>query len=198
MRQRRGSVVTNLLIVNALVYFLVVYISPGLYDGLALYGVDSPNFRPWQLLTHMFVHDQGNFWHLFTNMFTLWMFGRQIEWDMGSKRFMLYYLVCGLGAAILQMVVNAAMGVSPNVAMVGASGAVYGILLAFGMLHGNTMIMLLIPPIPMKAKWFVIIFGVLELILGLRGGDGIAHFAHLGGILFGLLMILRWRKRHVL
>ncbi len=192
-------VVMNLLIINALVYF-ATNIMPGgerLFANLALYSPESPYFRLWQPLTHLFVQD--GFWHLFTNMFTLWMFGRQAEYDMGSKRFLTYYLVCGLGAAAMQLVVSHLLGDGHTVQMVGASGAVYGILLAFGMMHGNAMVMLLIPPIPMKAKWFVVIFGALELFLGIRGEvwapDNIAHFAHLGGMLWGFLLLSYWKRR---
>ncbi len=189
-------VVMNLLIINALVFFATNFLSQRLFFNLALFSPESHYFRIWQPLTHLFVQD--GFWHLFTNMFTLWMFGRQAEYDMGSKRFLTYYLVCGLGAAAMQLGVNELTGGDPNVPMVGASGAVYGILLAFGMMHGNAMVMLLIPPIPMKAKWFVIIFGALELFGGIRGGlwagDNIAHFAHLGGMIWGFLLLLYWKK----
>lgn len=191
-------VVMNLLIINALVFFatnIMLGRDRSLFDALAMYFPTDPNFRPWQLLTHMFVQDGGL--HLFTNMFSLWMFGRQAEYDMGSRRFLIYYLVCGLGAAALQLGVYALTG-DTNIAMVGASGAVYGILLAFGMMHPDVRIMLLIPPIPMKAKWFVIIFGALELFAGIRGGlwsgDNIAHFAHLGGMLWGFLLLIYWKK----
>ncbi len=198
-------VVMNLLIINALVYFATNMLWIGgvghsghsaLFDTLALYSPESRYFRIWQPLTHLFVQD--GMLHLFTNMFTLWMFGRQAEHDLGSRRFLTYYLICGLGAAAMQMGVNLLMGDSPDIAMVGASGAVYGILLAFGMMHGNAMVMLIIPPIPMKAKWFVIIFGALELFAGIRGGlwsgDNIAHFAHLGGMLWGFLLLLYWKR----
>lgn len=188
----RSTVVVNLLIINALVFFLTNYVSSGLFHALALYSPESIYFRPWQVLTHMFVQD--GMLHLMVNMFTLWMFGRQAEYDLGSRRFLVYYFVCGLGAAALQMGVNHFAGVSPDTAMVGASGAIYGILLAFGLMHANARVMLLIPPIPMKAKWMVIIFAALELFLGIRGGDGVAHFAHLGGILFGLLLLLYWKR----
>lgn len=191
-------VVMNLLIINALVFFLTNYLSREIFYNMALFAPESPHFRFWQPITHLFVQD--GFLHLFTNMFSLWMFGRQAEYDMGSKRFLTYYLVCGLGAAAMQLGVGYLMGSDPNIPMVGASGAVYGILLAFGLMHGNARVMLLIPPIPMKAKWFVIIFGALELFGGIRGGlfegDNVAHFAHLGGMIWGLLLLLYWKKRH--
>jgi membrane associated rhomboid family serine protease len=200
-------VVMNLLILNALVWFATNMLvvggvghsgHSGLFDALAVYSPTSPYFRIWQPLTHLFVQSGG--WHLFLNMFTLWMFGRQAEYDMGSRRFLIYYLVCGLGAAAMQMAVGALMGDNPNVPMVGASGAVYGILLAFGVMHANARVMLLILPIPMKAKWLVIIFGALELFGGLSSGvglfakDDVAHFAHLGGMLWGFLLLLYWKK----
>lgn len=193
--------VMNLLIINALIFFAVNYMPWGgqLFDQLALYQPTTPWFRPWQPLTHMFV--QRETWHLFTNLFSLWMFGRQAEWDLGTKRFLIYYLVCGLGAAALQLGVSAVAG-PENIQMVGASGAVYGLLLAFGLMHGDARIMLLIPPIPMKARWFVIIFGALELVLGIRGGlwsgDSVAHFAHLGGMLFGLALLVWWKKKRII
>lgn len=202
-------VVMNLLIINALVYVATHFLPGGdkLFYNLALYFPSSPYFRLWQPLTHMFVQD--GFFHLFTNMFTLWMFGRIIEHDLGSKRFLVYYLICGLGAALMQFGVNyfqaahylnggnlQMAAIALNTPMVGASGAVYGLLLAFGMMHANAMIMLLFPPIPMKAKYFVIIFGILELVGGIRGGDNIAHFAHLGGMLWGFLLLLYWKRKH--
>lgn len=187
----------NLLIINVIIYFAVNWMPWGnqLFNALALYMPDMPQFRPWQPITHMFV--QKETMHLFTNIFSLWMFGRQAEYDLGGKRFLTYYLVCGLGAAVLQLAVSAAMG--GNIQMVGASGAVYGILLAFGLMHGDARIMLLIPPIPMKARWFVIIFGVLELVLGISGSiwsvDSVAHFAHLGGMLFGWMLLMYWKSK---
>jgi membrane associated rhomboid family serine protease len=142
-------------------------------------------------------------------MFALWMFGRELEVQLGSQRFLTYYMVCGIGAALLQLGVGYAEYAHAfdaggmNAAMrylytptVGASGAVFGLLLAFGMMHPNATIMLLIPPIPMKAKWFVIIYGLIELLFGVTGSfDSIAHFAHLGGMFWGWLLLIWWRHQ---
>ena len=141
-------------------------------------------------------------------MFALWMFGRTLEFELGSQRFLTYYMVCGIGAALLQLGVgyaeymhavdaNGVMGARYllQIPTVGASGAVYGLLLAFGVLHPNNVIMLIFPPIAMKAKWFVLIYGLLELFFGVSGYQaGVAHFAHLGGMLWGLGLLLWWRK----
>jgi len=163
-----------------------------LLSQLALYPLDSGAFRPWQLVTYMFLH--ADFGHIFFNLFALWMFGQAIEYEWGTKRFATYYFVTGIGAGLLQLLVGILdMNSAP---VVGASGAVYGILLAFGMMYPNNYIMLLIPPIPIKAKYFVIIFGVLELFSGVANlNSGIAHFAHLGGMLFGYILIRYWRAR---
>ncbi|MBQ3248437.1 MAG: rhomboid family intramembrane serine protease [Alistipes sp.] len=163
------------------------------------------HFSLWQPLTYMFMH--GGFSHLFFNMFSLWIFGRTLEIEMGWKRFLTYYLVCGVGAALFQMGVAqidlSHMEVGSlewqaymSTPTVGASGAIFGLLLAFGMMHPNAIISLIFPPIAMKAKWFVIIYGALELLLGVSGTmDNVAHFAHLGGMFWGWLLILWWRHR---
>ena len=131
----------------------------------------------------MFLHASVE--HIFFNMFALWMFGRTLEYELGSKRFLIYYMVCGVGAALIQLATAYLTGEMP-IQLVGASGAVMGLLLAFGVMHPNAVIMLLIPPIPMKAKWFVVIYGVIELFLGWTGfGGNVAHFAHVGGMLWG-------------
>ncbi|MDR2885441.1 MAG: rhomboid family intramembrane serine protease [Rikenellaceae bacterium] len=190
--------VLNLLIINGL-FFMAMKIVPGagdwLVNNLALYFWQSPYFQPWQPVTYMFLH--GSFEHLFFNMFALWMFGRVAEMDMGTRRFLLYYFATGVGAALIQMLVIWAFG-SPleySVPTVGASGAVFGLLLSFGMMHPNSMIMLLFPPIPMKAKWFVIGYGVLELFFGISGyQQNVAHFAHVGGMIFGFLLLRYWKR----
>ena len=187
-------VVKNLMILNALIWLaglLLPQVDEVLIGYGALYNVLSPNFYSWQVVTYMFLH--GSFSHLFFNMFALWMFGRTLEYDLGSKRFLTYYMVCGIGAGLIQMLVCLLTG--SDVQTVGASGAVFGILLSFGMLHPNNVIMLMFPPIPLKAKWFVIIYGALELMYGVRGGDSIAHFAHLGGMLWGFLLLRYWKNK---
>lgn len=156
-----------------------------------LAGIDV-GFAPWQLVSYGFLH--GGLAHLFFNMFALYMFGRPIESAWGTRRFLIFYFVCLVGAGLVQLVVAAVSGqVYPTI---GASGAVFGLLLAFGMMYPNSTIMLLIPPIPMKAKWFVIGYGLLTLFFGMTGTmSGIAHFAHLGGMLFGLALILFWGRQ---
>lgn len=251
-------VVKNLLIINVLLFFgTEVLTSVNLVEFLALYYPESEYFRPYQFVTHMFMH--GGMTHLFFNMFALWMFGRILEGVWGSKRFIIYYFVTGLGAAALHLFVNyltiedmkaAALAFqntpSPdafqafikshlnnpstavldlvnrfydqpeaqalaaeawhvigrvvelniNVPTIGASGAVFGVLLAFGMLFPNTELMLLFPPIPIKAKWMVIGYGAIELFLGLSNANSnIAHFAHLGGMIFGFILIKYWNSK---
>lgn len=155
-------------------------------------GTMSTGFAPWQLISYGFLH--GGLAHLFFNMFALYMFGLPVERVWGARRFVVYYFVCLVGAAVIQLAVAAISGdVYPTI---GASGAVFGLLLAFGMMYPNSRIMLLFPPIPMRAKWFVIVYGILTLVFGITGTmSGIAHFAHLGGMLFGLALILYWASR---
>ena len=202
-------VTKNLLAINVLAFFAMLAAAKNGIDldsVLGLHFFMAEDFRLYQLVTYMFMH--GGFTHLFFNMFALWMFGRQLEYELGSQRFFTYYMVCGIGAALLQlgggyaefMHSVAETGLQASVRLlatptVGASGAVYGLLLAFGVLHPNNVIMLIFPPIAMKAKWFVVIYGLLELFFGLSGYQaGVAHFAHLGGMLWGFLL-LWWGKR---
>ncbi|MGE0078972.1 MAG: rhomboid family intramembrane serine protease [Bacteroidales bacterium] len=255
-------VVKNLILINV-VMLLAAWVAETTFNTdlnaiLGLYSPNSPNFRPYQLVTHMFMH--AGLTHLFFNMFALWMFGRILEQVWGPKRFLVYYLITGLGAAAIHLLVNylhlhsiqsdaiamlntpspqsfaafvtrhfpeyydqiyskfleqwfaspsnslyveqasqyvqQLMNLQLSIPTVGASGAVYGVLLAFGMLFPNTELMLLIPPMPIKAKWMVIIYGGLELFLGLtQPGSNIAHFAHLGGMIFGFILIKYWRTR---
>jgi membrane associated rhomboid family serine protease len=227
-------VVKNLIIINIL-FFVATYILElngiRLSSYLGLYFPLSENFRLHQIFTHMFMH--GGLSHIFFNMFALYMFGRVLENVWGSKRFLVYFLITGIGAAILHSFVNfleyqsLVSKMSPetieyvktegpklwnegknfsdnfagklnmllNIPTVGASGAVFGLLLAFGMLFPNTQLMLLFPPIPIKAKYFVIGYGAVELYLGFsHSGGNIAHFAHLGGMLFGFILIKYWNK----
>lgn len=157
-------------------------------DGMTM----STGFAPWQLVSYGFLH--GGLAHLFFNMFALYMFGLPVERVWGARRFLVYYFVCMIGAAVIQLTVAAVSGdVYPTI---GASGAVFGLLLAFGMMFPNSTIVLLIPPIPMKAKYFVIGYGLLTLFFGVTGTvGGVAHFAHLGGMLFGFGLILYWGSR---
>jgi membrane associated rhomboid family serine protease len=158
-----------------------------------LYYFGSPNFAPYQIFTYMFMH--AGLGHLFFNMFALWMFGRVMEQAWGTKRFLIYYFVCGVGAGVIQEL-GQVLGLIPPYSMtIGASGAVYGILLAFGMTFPNERLFIIPIPFPIKAKYFVMLYALLEVFQGLGSSDGVAHFAHLGGMLFGLLLILYWRNR---
>lgn len=189
-------VVKNLLIINLLVYMATAMLPVG--DRILEYGalaLGSPWFHTYQYITYMFLH--SSFEHLFFNMFALWMFGRTLEYRLGSQRFLVYYMACGVGAALIQWGVALLLGELP-LFLVGASGAVMGLLLAFGVLYPNATIMLLIPPIPMKAKWFVIIYALIELFLGWRGVGQVAHFAHVGGMVWGFLLLHYWRRRGVI
>lgn len=212
-------VTKNLLAINVLMFLaLIVAEKYGIdlngYLGLHVFLADD--FHPYQLVTYMFMH--GGFTHLFFNMFALYMFGGLLERVWGAKRFLIYYFVTGIGAAFIQELVQYGyyamqlssyqyVEVGPGMLMpmaqylnqwttVGASGAVYGILLAFAMMFPNERMFVIPIPFPIKAKYFVIIFCVLELVLGMsnNAGDNVAHFAHLGGVLFGLLLILYWRR----
>lgn len=202
--------VKNLVIINIIVYLGTSLVGETTYEYLALFPIGSRFFHWWQFLTHMFMH--GSIAHIFFNMWSLIVFGPVLERLWGSKKFLLFYLVCGLGAAGCHELVQylqvqnllaegtAAAQVQASRMLatptVGASGAIYGLLLGFGMLYPNYTLTLVFPPISMKAKWFVIIFAAIELVTGVLGTqDGVAHFAHLGGMLFGLILILLWRKK---
>ncbi len=255
-------VVKNIILIN-IIMLLATWVLENTFgirlsQTLGLHYFKSEYFKPYQIVSHMFMH--GGFMHLFFNMFALWMFGRVLETVWGSKRFFIYFIVTGLGAAALHMFVihlqmnsilsdvkaftntpspeafallikehfpeyysqiygklldswysnpesasyiasskqfiQELLAFKMNIPTVGASGAVFGVLLAFGMLFPNTQLMLLFPPIPIKAKWFVIFYGGLELWLGLtQPGSNIAHFAHLGGMLFGFILIKYWGKK---
>ncbi len=166
----------------------------GSYSGQAPgMGVVDVGFMPWQLLSYGFLH--GGFFHLFFNMFALFMFGSQLEDYWGSKPFALYFVVCVIGAGLIQLVVATMAASSGSLyPTVGASGGVFGILLGFGMMFPHQRVMLLFPPIPMPAWLMVTLFGAFELYMGVTGtASGIAHFAHLGGMLFGFVMIQYWR-----
>jgi len=258
---RLPVVVKNLLIINGLMLLLKIAMGTDglgrsvLDNWLGLHAMGSPDFKPWQIVTHMFMHAGPNsggswYWHIASNMFALFIFGGPIERVMGAKRFLNYYLLCGLGAAALQMAVSYGetqvtvaelqeMGITTEEVkrmvvashismddanaimheivrrnpgseaavmamfwdyagvMVGASGAIFGILIAFGMLFPNVELMLLFLPIPIKAKYFVALYGLWELFSGVRqqAGDNVAHYAHLGGLIFGFFLIRYWRRK---
>ena len=195
-------VVKNLVIINVLV-FLAQSAMPGIEPILMGHYPLGKNFEPWQVISHMFMH--GSLTHIFFNMFALVVFGSALERAWGSKRFLQYYMLCGIGAfflyeatvgyEVLQLTNSISYnGIAGRV--VGASGCVYGLLLGFGMLFPNTELILLFPPIPIKAKYFVIIYGLIELSLAMSNspGDNVAHVAHLGGMVFGFLLIKQWQK----
>ena len=207
-------VVKNLIMINVLMYLITAITGSFMYENFALFYFKSPFFKPYQLVTHMFMH--GGFTHILFNLYTLFIFGCVLERVWGSRKFLFYYFVTGIGAALLHMGVmwlqlrgyiadlNAGdMYAQVNIQSllttptVGASGAIYGLPLAYGLLFPDNMMQLIFPPVAPKAKWFVIIFGALELLLGLsgRGGD-VAHFAHLGGMIFGFFLILYWKKNN--
>jgi membrane associated rhomboid family serine protease len=169
--------------------FCLQWILPRQMVWLELFPLASGYFMPWQVVTYAFLH--GSFEHLFFNMLGLWMFGSELERLWGQRRYWQFLLAGVLAAAAAQMLLTAATG--SMVPTVGASGGLFALLLAFGMLFPNRVIVPLIPPIPMKARTFVIVFGLLELVLGIRGEGGVAHFAHLGGMVGGFLMIRYWR-----
>ena len=231
------EVVKNLLIINGL-FFLATWTLENqgidLTKMFALHQFQSPDFEPWQLITHMFMHDSRSFSHLFFNMLTLWMFGKTLENMWGGKRFLTYYMITGFGAALIYVgyiqfqIANISAELNPelinqvinatnntkisaepsqfllmqklydliNTPMVGASGAVYGLLLAFGMLFPNSLIYLYFA-IPIKTKYFVAGIGILALWNGIGNnpGDNVAHFAHLGGMIFGIILLKYWKKK---
>jgi len=200
-------IVKNLIIINALVWVAQLIFDKegtvltfGLTSKLALYPIDSEAFRPYQIATHMFAHASYNagggfvLYHILFNMFALWMFGRVLENVWGPKRFLLFYLVCGVGAAIAHLAVLYATG--DYASAVGASGAVMGIFAAFAYLFPNTELFFMFIPIPIKAKWAVLIFAAIDIFggIGVFGNSGVAHFAHLGGALAGFILVLIWNK----
>jgi membrane associated rhomboid family serine protease len=193
--RQRGipDVVFALLIANGLIYALERFSPEFMIINFGLWPLDTGRFRPWQLLTYGFLHDINSLYHIGFNMLGLWMFGRQIEPMMGPQRFIIYYLTCVVGAGLIQLLVAGVQGGAYYT--VGASGGLMGILLAYAIAFPNQTIMLLIPPIPMKAKYFVIIFAAVSLVFGVSGtAQGVAHFAHLGGMLFGFLLLNYWNR----
>ena len=189
-----------LLVANVAVFMLQALAEPLLISYFALWplhvsvqGLGSGGeFAPWQLVTYSFLH--GSLMHLLFNMLALYMFGSDIERVFGSRRYIFYYFTCVIAAAVAQLAVSA-IGNSPPYPTVGASGGVFGLLLAFGLYFPRRMVMLIFPPIPMPAWLFVTLYGLLELFLGVTGTQhGVAHFAHLGGMLGGYLLIRSWRS----
>lgn len=231
-------VTKNLIIINVLIWLVEIILpafgTNGIIRHLGLHFWGADQFNPIQLITYMFVHDQGTVLHVLFNMFTLWMFGRTLEQVWGSKRFFMFYMVCGIGAAVTQELVwaftwrhdyieaiarlngltydnmktvvdqalaagdgnflSAVAEFKNSFVTIGASGAVFGLLLGFAFVFPDMPLYLFFIPVPIKAKWMVIGYAVLEFFLGISGGGIVAHFAHLGGMIFGLLMLLYWKK----
>ena len=201
--QNIPPVTRNILIINVIMFIATLVagfrsggaLEANIMDRLfALYPPTSPSFRWWQPITYMFMH--ADFLHILCNMYTFVMFGSIVERVIGSKRFLGFYLITGLGAVALHLVVMYLFfPAQADTPMVGASGAIYGILVAFAMLYPQARLTLIFPPITLTAKWWVSIFVALEVFLGVtETGMGIAHFAHLGGALIGFILILYWRK----
>ena len=241
MWRNTPPVTKNLIIINFLLYAVELIIpsfGATLINKLGLHLVTASEFNPIQIITYMFLHDQHSFIHILFNMFSLWMFGRILEHTWGSKRYFVFYMVCGIGAAIVQEVVwvltwyhdyvsaiapvngltyqhmseivndavahgdsgfvNAIAMMKNSYITIGASGAVFGLLLGFAMTFPNMPLYLFFIPVPIKAKYMVIGYAVIEFFLGVNGGGTIAHFAHLGGMLFGLFILLYWKKKGTL
>ena len=209
-------VTKNLVIINVIVFIATLINENFMIGTFALYYPMSPDFHWWQVITHMFMH--GGFWHIFFNMYTLFLFGCVVERIIGSKKFLLFYFICGLGAVALHFGVQylqlqsymegAALGNTTalqhiaeikSIPTVGASGAIYGVLMGYAMLFPESKMTLLFPPVTLSAKWMVVVFAAIELVTGVTGwAGGIAHFAHLGGMLIGWLLIFWWKKRGIL
>ncbi len=220
LAQSIPPVTQNLIIINALCWLATLVLPKfgiDLIEWMGLHFPGTKGFRLYQLITYMFMHDTRSLGHIFFNMFSVFMFGRVLEVTWGPKRFLTFYLVTGIGAALVQeltwlyqihsLAVSNGISISQQIAMdpgvsalvtIGASGAVFGILLAFGMLFPNAPLYLMFIPIPIKAKYFVIGYGLIELFMGVSNfsNDNVAHFAHLGGMLFGFFLILYWKKKN--
>lgn len=209
------TVTKNILIINVILWLATVVFQGALVEYLAAFYPTSPFFYPWQIVTHMFMHDPGGIGHIFMNMFALYVFGSYLERHWGPKKFLTYYLLTGLGAFFLHELINGiqifqAAGtfwpsegqlpyIDPSLwarPVLGASGAVFGLILAFALIFPNARLMLLFPPIPLKARTLAFILAGIELIQIVRqADDNVAHFAHLGGMLFGYIILKYWQKR---
>ena len=185
--------VKHIILINVLMLVLTYLNDPLMSKWFALNPI-SFIWKPWQLVTYMFMH--GGIGHLFFNMYTLLIFGSVLENIWGTKKFLTFYFVTGIGAALVNIGVQYLTG--SFALTVGASGAIYGILMGYAMLYPDSRLTLLFPPVSMKAKWFVLIFAGIELLLGISNNpaDNVAHFAHLGGLIFAFLLIMFWKKKH--
>lgn len=198
---RITPIVKHFIIINVIMFVLTLLAEGFMLEKFALFYFNSPFFKPYQLISHIFMH--GGFMHILFNMYSLYIFGSVLESVWGGKKFFIYYMVTGIGAALFHLFITylrIESGVlDPYLAsiipMVGASGAIYGLLLAYGVLFPNNVLTLFFPPVSLKAKYMVFVFGGLEFLLGLGGsGDGVAHFAHLGGMLFGFVILMIWKR----
>ncbi len=185
--------VKHIILINVLMLVLTYLNNPLMSKWFALNPITFL-WKPWQLVTYMFMH--GGIGHLFFNMYTLFIFGSVLENVWGTKKFLTFYFVTGIGAALVNIGVQHLTG--SFALTVGASGAIYGILMGYAMLYPDSVLTLLFPPVSLKAKWFVLIFAGIELLLGISNNpaDNVAHFAHLGGLVFAFLLIMFWKKKH--
>ena len=192
--RKQRPITVHLIIIN-LIFYLATRLNQGyMYSTFALFYPTTPWFKPWQVVSYMFMH--GGFWHLFFNMYSLYIFGMAVERILGQKKYLILYFLAGLGAAAAQLGVQALDPAIQNVPTVGASGCIYGIIVAFAMIFPEARLTLIFPPVTLSAKWMAIIFIGIELITGITGTQaGVAHFAHLGGALIGWLLIWWWFKR---
>ena len=198
---RITPIVKHFIIINVIMFVLTLLAENFMLEKFALFYFNSPFFKPYQLISYIFMH--GGFMHILFNMYSLYIFGSVLESVWGGKKFFIYYMVTGIGAALFHLFITylrIESGVlDPYLAsiipMVGASGAIYGLLLAYGVLFPNNVLTLFFPPVSLKAKYMVFVFGGLEFLLGVGGsGDGVAHFAHLGGMLFGFVILMIWKR----
>lgn len=198
---RITPIVKHFIIINVIMFALTLLAENFMLEKFALFYFNSPFFKPYQLISYIFMH--GGFMHILFNMYSLYIFGSVLESVWGGKKFFIYYMVTGIGAALFHLFITylrIESGVlDPYLAsiipMVGALGAIYGLLLAYGVLFPNNVLTLFFPPVSLKAKYMVFVFGGLEFLLGLGGsGDGVAHFAHLGGMLFGFVILMIWKR----
>ena len=193
--------VKNIIFINILVMIMTSLNQQLMVEKFALFYPTSPFFHWWQPLTHMFMH--GGWGHLLFNMYTLFIFGSSLERVWGPKKFLIFYFVTGLGAAAIhtgvEWIQNYITQADQMIPTVGASGAIYGVLMGYALLYPDAILTLIFPPVSLKARWFVLIFAAIELVAGITGtGAGIAHFAHLGGLIFGYLLIHLWKRQGTL
>ena len=192
--RRQLPMTVHLIIINVLMYFATKFNGQYMYENFSLFYPTTPWFKVWQPLSYMFMH--GGFWHIFFNMYSLFIFGKAVEQIIGRQRFTILYFAAGFAAAAAQLGVQALDPALQGVPTVGASGCVYGIIIAFAMIFPEARLTLIFPPVTLSAKWMAIVFIGIELFTGITGTQaGVAHFAHLGGALIGWLLIWWWYKR---